>query len=255
MPHFKLLNKPRLKELRLLLISRPLRQLNLPKLRLLLKRLNKRLSDLLLRRKLKELQLKMPERKNKSNKLSWKPLLSKQDFKPLRMRRMLSKLPLKLKSKEERTRRGPELLLKRLKDSELKRLLLWLKSRDSKLFQMLKKQDSEQMSQLEENKLSLSNKPLMLLELNKYSKKRRPRKLLKPLLKLHLLQKLLLLKKELKLLEPRSRRIASNTKPLSKLNMSLFNKELPKRETLPKQRLMLMLPSKEWSKPRLLLKL
>lgn len=146
MPLFKLLSKPRSRELRLLLISRPLKLLNLPRLRLPLKRLSKRLSDLLLRRKPKELLLKMPERKSKSSKLSWKPLLNKPDSKPLRMRRMLSKLPLLLKSKEERMRRGLELLLKRLRDSESKRLLLWLRSRDSKLFQMLKKLDLELMS-------------------------------------------------------------------------------------------------------------
>ena len=54
---------------------------------------------------------------------------------------------------------------------------------------------------------------MMLLELNKSNKKRRPRKLLKPLLMPHLLQKLPLLKRELESLEPRSRRIALNTKP------------------------------------------
>ena len=70
---YKQHNKLRSKEPRLLLISRPLRPLNLPRLRLLLKRLNKKSSDLLLRRKPKELQLKMPERKSKSSKLSWKP--------------------------------------------------------------------------------------------------------------------------------------------------------------------------------------
>jgi hypothetical protein len=143
---YKLHNKLRSKEPRLLLISRPLRPLNLPRLRLLLKRLNKKSSDLLLRRKPKELQLKMPERKSKSSKLSWKPLLNKPDSRPLRMRRMLSKLPLKLKSKEERMRRRLELLLRRLRDSESKRLLLWLRNRDSKLLQMLKKLDSELMS-------------------------------------------------------------------------------------------------------------
>lgn len=96
---------------------------------------------------------------------------------------------------------------------------------------------------------------MMLLELNKSNKKRRPRKLLKPLLMPHLLQKLPPLKRELELLEPRSRRIALNTKPLSKPNMSSSNKELPKRKLLPSPRLRLMLPSKEWSKPRLLLRL
>jgi hypothetical protein len=61
---------------------------------------------------------------------------------------------------------------------------------------------------------------LMLLELNKSHKRRKPRKLLKPLPKPPLKLISLLLKKELELLEPRLRRIALNTKPLSKPNMS-----------------------------------
>jgi hypothetical protein len=53
----------------------------------------------------------------------------------------------------------------------------------------------------------------MLLELNKSHKRRKPRKLLKPLPKPPLKLISLLLKKELELLEPRLRRIALNTRP------------------------------------------
>ena len=90
----------------------------------------------------------------------------------------------------------------------------------------------------------------MLLELNKFSKRRRLRKLLKPLPMPNLLQKSLLLKRELELPEQRSRRIALSTRPLSKPNMSSSNKESLKSRMLPRLRLMLSLLSKEWSKLR-----
>jgi hypothetical protein len=70
-----------------------------------------------------------------------RPLLNKPDSKPLRMSRMPKQLLSQLKSKEEKMRRGLELQLKRLRDSELKRLLLKLKREDSWLSQMLKKLD------------------------------------------------------------------------------------------------------------------
>jgi hypothetical protein len=70
-----------------------------------------------------------------------RPLLNKLDSKPLRMSRMPKQLLSQLKSKEEKMRRELELQLKRLRDSELKRLLLKLKREDSWLSQMLKKLD------------------------------------------------------------------------------------------------------------------
>lgn len=83
----------------------------------------------------------MLERKNKSSKQLWRPSLNKVDFKPLRTKKMLSKLPLKLKSKDKRMRR--RLLSKLLKprDLELKKLLPRLRRRDSKLSLMLKRPD------------------------------------------------------------------------------------------------------------------
>jgi hypothetical protein len=54
---------------------------------------------------------------------------------------MPKQLLSQLKSKEEKMRRGLELQLKRLRDSELKRLLLKLKREDSWLSQMLKQLD------------------------------------------------------------------------------------------------------------------
>lgn len=83
----------------------------------------------------------MLERKNKSSKQLWRPSLNKVDFKPLRTKKMLSKLQLKLKSKDKRMRR--RLLSKLLKprDLELKKLLPRLRRRDSKLSLMLKRPD------------------------------------------------------------------------------------------------------------------
>jgi hypothetical protein len=83
----------------------------------------------------------MLERKNKSSKQLWRPSLNKVDFKPLRTKKMLSKLPLKLKFKDKRMRR--RLLSKLLKprDLELKKLLPRLRRRDSKLSLMLKRPD------------------------------------------------------------------------------------------------------------------
>ena len=66
MPLFKPLHKLRSRELRLLLISRPLRLLNLLRLKPPQKKPSKRLSDLLPKRKPKELLLRIQESKSKS---------------------------------------------------------------------------------------------------------------------------------------------------------------------------------------------
>lgn len=252
---FRPLNKLRSKVPRSLLISRLLRLLNWQRLKLQLKRLSKRSSDSLLKRRLKELPLKTREKKHRLDKLFKRPLPSKLDFKPSRMKKMLSKLLSRLRSKEERMRRRLPLKLLRLRDSESRRLLPRPKKRDFKLSLMLKKQDLELLSWPEENKLDLSNKPLINLEPNKLGKRRRLKKLLKLLPKLSLLRRSQLLNRDLMLLEQRLRKIVLNTRHLSKLNMSSFNRESLKKKLLLPPRLLLNKPSREWNKLKLLLML
>lgn len=91
------------------------------------------------------------------------------------------------------------------------------------------------------------------LELNKSSKRKRQRKLLKLLLRPNLKPRLTLLKKESELPEPRLRRIVSSMRLLDKPNTNLFNKELLRRRPLPKPNKRLLKLFKEESKLKNLL--
>jgi hypothetical protein len=82
------------------------------------------------KRKPRELPQNMPERRNKSHRLSLKQWLNKQDSKLLKTSRIPDKEQLMLRFRDKRMRNKMPLKLKRLKDLDLKKSMLRMKRRD-----------------------------------------------------------------------------------------------------------------------------